>query len=37
MFLRLYERLLKYYGPQGWWPLVTHAGSNPTKTGAIRG
>ncbi len=33
----LYQRLLERYGPQGWWPLVTHAGSNPTKTGAVRG
>jgi endonuclease-3 related protein len=32
-----YERLLQRYGPQGWWPLATHAGVNPTKTGAIRG
>ncbi len=31
------EKLLKAYGPQGWWPLLNHEGSNPTKTGAVRG
>ena len=32
-----YQKLLKTYGPQGWWPLLDHAGSNPTKTGSING
>ena len=34
---QLYRRLFECYGPQGWWPLVGHAGSNPTKTGAVDG
>lgn len=29
--------LLAAYGPQGWWPLLGHAGINPTKTGSITG
>ena len=29
--------LLGAYGPQGWWPLLTHAGSNPTLTGRLTG
>ncbi len=33
----VYKRLLQEYGPQGWWPLCTHSGTNPTKSGAIRG
>lgn len=32
-----YGRLLDAYGPQGWWPLLGVAGSNPTKTGSVRG
>jgi len=37
--LALYRRLLRTYGPQGWWPLLAlHGrGTNPTKTGSIRG
>lgn len=27
----------KEYGPQGWWPLIGHAGTNPTKSGAVQG
>lgn len=34
---RLYTCLLSAYGPQGWWPLLNHDGSNPTKTGSISG
>ena len=34
---RFYLKLLAAYGPQGWWPLLGHAGSNPTKTGSIAG
>lgn len=34
---RLYDNLLAAYGPQGWWPLLSHNGSNPTKTGSISG
>ena len=33
----LYHRLLDQYGPQGWWPLLAHRGTNPTKTGSHRG
>lgn len=29
--------LLDAYGPQGWWPLLAHAGSNPTSTGRLTG
>jgi endonuclease-3 related protein len=25
------------YGPQGWWPLLDHAGGNPTSTGRLTG
>lgn len=36
----IYNKLLKTYGPQGWWPLLelhkTH-NKNPTKSGSIRG
>ncbi len=34
---QLYHRLLDAYGPQGWWPLLDYAGTNPTKTGSITG
>lgn len=33
----LYQELLAGYGEQGWWPLLEHPGSNPTKTGAVQG
>jgi len=33
----IYDKLLKEYGVQGWWPIQSHKGSNPTKTGAIHG
>jgi endonuclease-3 related protein len=29
--------LLAAYGPQGWWPLLAHAGSNPTASGRLTG
>jgi endonuclease III related protein len=29
--------LLAAYGPQGWWPLLSHAGTNPTSTGRLTG
>lgn len=35
--IKIYEKLYELYGPQGWWPLIGHDGTNPTKTGAIRG
>ncbi len=34
---QIYEFLLDSYGPQGWWPLLDHPGSNPTKSGAVEG
>ncbi len=34
---RAYAALFKAYGPQGWWPLLSFAGTNPTKTGATKG
>ena len=33
----LAERLCAAYGPQGWWPLLEHRGSNPTLTGRLTG
>ena len=35
--MELYQKLYALYGPQGWWPLLTVKGTNPTKTGAIQG
>jgi endonuclease III related protein len=37
MLQKIYERLLEEYGHQGWWPLISYDGTNPTKTGSIRG
>ncbi|MBP1626080.1 MAG: Endonuclease [Holophagaceae bacterium] len=34
---QFFRRLLTDYSPQGWWPLLDHSGSNPTKTGSITG
>jgi endonuclease-3 related protein len=31
------DAMLRSYGPQGWWPLLDHAGSNPTRTGRLTG
>ena len=33
----VYSTLLEAYGPQGWWPLLGHVGTNPTKTGSVCG
>ena len=33
----LAEQLCAAYGPQGWWPLLEHQGSNPTLTGRLTG
>ena len=33
----IYGSLLGEYGFQGWWPLINHKGSNPTKTGSVKG
>ncbi len=34
---KIYAWLIAEYGPQGWWPLLEYAGTNPTKTGSITG
>lgn len=36
-FNLMYEKLLKEYSYQGWWPIISYEGSNPTKTGSIKG
>jgi endonuclease-3 related protein len=33
----LAEIMLVAYGPQGWWPLLAHAGCGPTKAGRLTG
>ncbi len=33
----IYKKLYDLYGPQGWWPLMSHDGTNPTKTGSVKG
>ena len=33
----IYRKLYNLYGPQGWWPLMNHEGSNPNKTGSTMG
>jgi len=33
----IYEKLLKTYSYQGWWPFISYKCTNPTKTGAING
>jgi endonuclease-3 related protein len=35
--MRIHETLLAAYGHQGWWPLLSHKGTNPTKTGSTTG
>lgn len=37
MISKIYDWLMREYGPQGWWPLLDCEGSNPTKTGAVKG
>lgn len=40
VILKIYNFLFNSYGPQGWWPLTElhdNGGTNPTKTGSIRG
>ncbi len=36
-FMKIYRKLFDSYGPQGWWPLLSVDGTNPTKTGAVQG
>ena len=33
----IYATLLESFGPQGWWPLMSHLGTNPTKSGSVNG
>jgi len=33
----IYDKLLKTYSYQGWWPFLDHEGINPNKTGANDG
>lgn len=35
--MNIYHKLYSLYGPQGWWPLISHEDGNPTKTGVVRG
>jgi endonuclease-3 related protein len=38
--MKIYDYLFSSYGPQGWWPLIElheAGGTNPTKTGSVRG
>ncbi len=35
--LKIYEKLYKLYGPQGWWPLMDLESENLDKTGATHG
>jgi len=34
---RFAEAMRSAYGPQGWWPLLAHAGNNPTSSGRLTG
>ncbi len=34
---KLYHLLFEQYGSQGWWPLITHEGTNPTSSGVHSG
>jgi endonuclease-3 related protein len=38
-FKEIYKRMMQKYGPQGWWPLLSHhgKGENPTKRGVSTG
>lgn len=33
----IFDKLLKTYSYQGWWPFIGYGGVNPTKTGVISG
>lgn len=37
LILKIYEKLYKLYGPQGWWPLMDLELENLNKTGATHG
>lgn len=34
---KIYSWLTKSYGPQGWWPVLSHKGKKPDITGHLRG
>lgn len=34
---QIYETLLNEYSQQGWWPILDYEGTNPTKTGSVKG
>ena len=34
---KIYSWLMKLYGPQGWWPVLSHKGKKPDITGDLRG
>jgi endonuclease III related protein len=35
--INIYNKMLNHYGYQGWWPIIEYLGTNPTKTGSIKG
>jgi endonuclease-3 related protein len=37
MISDIYSILLKEFGNQGWWPILSYKGLTPTKTGSIHG
>ena len=37
MLTHIFDDLLRLYGPQGWWPVTSYKGTNPTKTGRMLG
>jgi len=32
----IYNKLFNEYSYQGWWPIISYEGSNPTKTGVLK-
>lgn len=37
VFNLIFNKLLEEYSYQGWWPIISYNGINPTKTGVVRG
>jgi len=37
MISKIYSKLFRLYGPQGWWPLLNCEGCNTNKTGVTEG
>jgi len=33
----IFQALFESFGHQGWWPLISHKGNNPTKSGSVNG